>query len=236
MKVKDIIVRAAMRYNDADYSRLSQSMYLRFLDEAINQLILARPDAHIKTENLQLVPGTRQSIPEVGYRLIAVYRNKNKQADGSFTDGSPVRQVPRDVLDSYSDWHNATPTNLIEEYVYDDKTPKTFWVSQPVVSDEEVYVELDYSYGVEPYAELTDDFDTIMEMEIPIDDVFLEPLISYVLFLLFSVDSSSQNDFTIAQAYRQEFYQSLGIEYKALILVSPKVTPAQAEAVNAAVA
>ena len=46
MKVKDIINRVILLYHDEDYVRMTEQQYLRFLDDALLQLILARPDAH----------------------------------------------------------------------------------------------------------------------------------------------------------------------------------------------
>ena len=57
MKVSDIINRVTLLYNDMDYARLSKHQYLEFLDDAINKLIMMRPDVWVKTDIVKLNPG-----------------------------------------------------------------------------------------------------------------------------------------------------------------------------------
>lgn len=235
MKVKDILDRVTIRYNDADYTRVSRQMYLSFLDDALNQLILARPDSHVKTAVVQLTAGTRQTLPTEGYNLIAIYRNMLDNGDDTYTEGAPILQVEREQLDMFSDWHQGTTVTTVEQYAYDSNTPKTYWVSAPISSDEPVYIELDYSYGADKFADMDLEFEEVTELELPVDDVFLLPIVNFMLYLLFSTDTGSTGDAVIAQRYEQSFYQSLGIEYQATLLVMPKVQNSQ-EAQNAAVA
>lgn len=222
MKVKDILSRVTTRYNDKDYTRVDQSMYLMFLDDAISQLIMARPDAHVKTSIEQLVAGTRQTLPADGLNLIAIYRNMTR-VGADFVEGSPILQVEREQLDVFSNWHDGAATDQVDEYAYDERSPKTYWVSKPIDSHAVVYVEMDYSYPLDKFSYLTDDFDTILEMDVPLEDVFINPLVAYMLHLLYSTDSGSELDVTLSQRYEQVFYQSLGLEYKAKQLVKPKV-------------
>lgn len=228
MIVRDIIESVTLRYNDSDYIRLSQDDYLKFLDDSILKLILVRPDAHVKTATVSLVAGTKQTIPADGYSLIDIYRNKEDAGGGEYSDGSPILQVERKDLDYFSSWHTVTPDELdVDEFAYDSRSPKTFWVSPPPSSADTVFVEMDYSYGVDFYAEMEDDFATILEMDIPLDDIFRAPLIANMLYLCFSTDSSSTNDIQVAAQYEQSFYNSLGIEYQASAVVQPRIQSTQ---------
>lgn len=223
MTVKDILERVTTLYNDVDYIRVPKQQYLQFLDDAINQLILSRPDAHVKTSVVKLTKGTRQSIPADGYSLIDIYMNKTLVSPGVYDNGAPVFQVERKDLDYFSDWHSvsANPTE-ITEFTYDLRTPRTFFVSPPV-GNNDVYVEMDYSYGADQFALMTSDWATTILLDIPVNDVYRGPLVSYILFLLYSTDSTSTYDRQIAQRYEASFYQSLGLEYKAAALVVPKI-------------
>ena len=225
MLVNDVLESVTLRYNDTDYVRLSQSQYLKFLDDAISKLILVRPDAHVKTAIVGLAEGTRQTIPSDGYALIDIYMNKEEVATATYDNGAPVLQVERKDLDYFSDWHNAATTSTeIDEFAYDSRSPRTFWVSPPPSADDTVFVEMDYSYGhVVKFADLTDDFDDILLMTIDIEDIFKSALIAYMLYLCFSTDSSALSDMQLAAAYEQTFFQGLGIEYQASLLVQPKI-------------
>lgn len=223
MTVRDVIESVTLRYNDTGYVRLTQDQYLKFLDDSILKLILVRPDANVKTDIVGLASGTRQEIPSDGYALIDIYMNKNG-VDPNWTNGAPVLQVERKDLDYFSNWHTTGSTiTEIDEFAYDSRSPRTFWVSPPPASADTVYVEMDYSFGVDSYAEMTDDFDTILDMEIPIEDIFQTALISNMLHLCFSTDSSAMNDMSVAAQYEQSFYQGLGLEYQASVVVQPKI-------------
>jgi len=223
MLVRDIIESVTLRYNDTSYIRLTQSQYLKFLDDAILKLILVRPDANVKTAIVGLAAGTRQEIPADGYSLIDIYMNKDGVSP-NWTNGAPILQVERKDLDYFSNWHvtGSTVTD-IDEFAYDARSPRTFWVSPPPAMADTVYVEMDYSFGVPPFSRMAETFDDILDMEVPIEDIFRSALVLYMLYLCFSTDSSAMNDMTIAAQYEQSFYQSLGIEYQASLLVQPKI-------------
>jgi len=224
MKVQEILERVTTLYNDLEYVRVPRSHYLRFLDDAINQLILSRPDSHVKTEVVKLMPGTRQDLPEGGYTLIDIYMTKKKIDDGNFINYRPVYQVERKDLDYFSNWHggfdNEKDVDYINEFAYDTRSPLTYWVT-PFVGNQDVYVEMDYSYGCEKYSEMPED--EALNSDIPISEVFMGPIISYMLFLLYSTDSTSAVDREVAQRYEASFYQALGLEYNAVQIVTPRV-------------
>ena len=148
--------------------------------------------------------------------------NKSLVSPGVYSNGAPVFQVERKDLDYFSDWHSvsANPTE-INEFTYDLRTPRTFFVSPPVGTNP-IYVEMDYSYGVPQFAGLVANWDDILATDIPVNEVFRGPIVSYLLFLLYSTDSTSVNDRQIAQRYEASFYQALGIEYKAVANVVPR--------------
>lgn len=244
MKVRDIIERVSARYNDKEFIRVDFGGYLEFLDDSITQLIMSRPDSHVKTEVIQLIGGTRQSIPEDGYSLISINRNMNRvENEGSieYIPTTPVLQVNKADLDYFGNWHELTPTSSVVEFAYDKRVPKTFWVSQPIAVDNvtglsNTFVELDYSYGIPSYANLYlgDNVDAIMDMDIPLDRVFMGAIINYMLYLLYSVDDGSTIGPTLSQRYEKSFYQTLGIEYQASVLVEPKTGQQAAIAASAA--
>lgn len=218
MTVQDVMDRVSILYNDADFERVSTDMYLKFLDDALLQLVLARPDSHIKTAVVQLDSGTRQTLPAEAFSLIDIYRNKGT---AGYTDGSPIWQVNRKDLDYFADWH-ATPTvapTEVTEFSYDVKSPKTYWVSPAPVAGTNIFVEMDYSYAFTTYAGMA--WNTALTQVIDCDDVFLGPIVSYMLYLLYNTDAASQYDKSTAEQYKQTFYNQLGLEYKASVITTP---------------
>lgn len=223
MRVKDIISRVTLMYHDETYSRITQTQYLQLLDDAIMQLVLTRPDSHEKRTVIQLEPGARQELPTEAFVLTDIYNNKTKLSADSYADGRPVFQVARKNLDYFSNWYGADTAIVgINEFAYDNRTPRYFWVNPPV-GDTPVYVEIAYSYQVPQYADLTDSFDAVMDMELPISNVFRMALINYLLYLLYSTDSTSQADRAIAQDYLKSFYTGLQLEYQTEVTAIPRI-------------
>ncbi len=233
MRVRDVIERSAALYNDLEYVRLPIGTYLDLLDDAIVQLILSRPDSHVAHRVVKLIPGTQQTIPEDCFTLIDIYMNKKRVVDPEtgveqFLNYRPIWQVQRRDLDYYDNWQ-GTIRNLdyINEFAYDERSPLTYWVTPFVGDNSDVYIEMDCSFGVEKYglAYEVDPtiLDEIMNREIPISDTFFNPIVSYVLYLLYSTDSTSAMDREIAARYEASFYQALGLEYNAVNIVKPKL-------------
>ena len=54
MKVKDILDRVTTLYNDTEYIRVPESHYFKFIDDALSIIVMIRPDAHVKIDNLSL--------------------------------------------------------------------------------------------------------------------------------------------------------------------------------------
>lgn len=231
MVVSDIMDRVATLYNDGDYARVSQDMYLKFFDDALMQLVLARPDSHLKISVVQLDPGTKQRLPEDCISLVDIFRNKGQ--DGS-TDGRPCWQVDRKDLDYFSDWHATTTTEPTEitEFSYDSKNAKTFWVSPAAGATTPIFVEIMYSYAFPTFSSL--DWEDAIVQNFPCDDVFMGAVVAYMLYLLYSTDSASKLDKSVAETYKADFYNQLGLEYKTLSSYIPQpgeavVTPVESK-------
>jgi hypothetical protein len=220
MVIKDIMDRVATLYNDADYERVSQTRYINFLDDAFQQLVIARPDSHAKTMVMQLDPGTKQTLPGDMLALIDIYRNMGQ--DG-VTDGPPIWQVNRKDLDYFADWHTAPAVDptAISEYAYDTKTSKLFWVSPAPGTFTPIFIELAYSYSFPIFSNLT--WDRAITQTVPCDDTFVGAIIAYMLYRLYSTDTASAKDKALAESYKADFYNQLGIEYKSVSTLGPRV-------------
>jgi len=220
MIIKDIMDRVATLYNDADHERVSQTRYINFLDDAFQQLVIARPDSHAKTAVIQLASGTKQTLPVDMLALIDVYRNMGQ--DG-LTDGPPIWQVNRKDLDYFADWHAAPavePT-AISEYAYDMKTSKLFWVSPAPGATTPIYIELAYSYPFTTFSTMV--WDAALLQTVPCEDTFVGAIIAYMLYRLYSTDTASVKDKALAESYKADFYNQLGIEYKSVSTLGPRV-------------
>lgn len=226
MRVKDIINRVTLMYHDESYSRITQPQYLQLLDDAVQELITSRPDSHEKRVVMKLGAGARQQLPEETCVLIDVYANKTLISDGVYADGQPVFQVDRKNLDYFSNWYqDSETTTCIREFAYDVRSPHDFWVNPPVKDNSSVYVEIGYSYLAPQFYDMlsTKTFDEIMNESIPVSAMFRAALVQYMLYLLYSTDSTAASDREIAASYLKSFYQSLALEYQNETVTVPRI-------------
>jgi hypothetical protein len=147
MEVARLIDMAAQRYNDlaADGSkvRITDKDWTRFYNDACRQVVIVKPQAFSKVASMQLAAGVLQTIPTDGFLLLDVIQNMG--ADG-LTAGNIITIVDRDALDTANlGWPAGTPATAVDNYAFDDKYPRNFWVTPPIASGETVYVQIGYA-------------------------------------------------------------------------------------------
>lgn len=211
----DIIARARTVLNDSAGDRWSDTDLIADINAAIKQILVVRPDANPVTDVITLQPGTRQSIPGDGLRLMDVIRNMGQ--DGA-TPGLPVTGVSRSILEALNrSWHRATGKTEIRHFVFDEKAPTDFYVYPPAHATTPVTVEILYSAMP---AELVADTDVI-----PLAAVYEGPIEQWVLHMAFSRDIASRTSQALAGRYEAAFYRSLGVKLKGDLMVSPNDKP-----------
>lgn len=163
----------ATQLNDADKITWSETLLMSALNQALAMLTLVRPDATAKVENLVCVAGTRQDLPADGLRLLKAVRNIKE--DGAI--GRAIRLVNISDLDSINpDWHSEAPKEIAKEYMFDERSPKHFYVYPPMKSGAKIEIE----YSAMP-TEITD-----LAQDLPVDMVYMQPLQEFILYKLLS--------------------------------------------------
>ena len=191
----EIIKRAARILQDPDYVRWTKEEMLVWLSEG--QIAIARvPGTYTKFADVELKEGARQDLPPDAWGLLTITHNVDE-------DGSPlkaVRLVTRSLLDCYEpNWHGAPERQLVENYVYDDRSPREFYVYPP----NDGYGRVEISYMAIP-EEITAETD-----ETVLDATFDPALLSYVLYRANSKDSDYAPGLQQASAYFQTYTQEL---------------------------
>lgn len=203
----DIMTRVAGNLQDPEFVRWTKPEMLKWITEA--QTVIARtPGAFSKTKVIQLKSGTRQMLPSDGSSLITIIRNVEE--DG--TPLTPVRLVTRSLLDAcVPHWHMEPEYPLVENYVYDDRVPKEYYVFPP--NDGEGHLEVVYM-GIP-----ADVVDETQELEL---DVTFEPaIVSYVIFRAVCKESDYASGIQNATSY----YQAYMTELSAALQARGQVTP-----------
>lgn len=236
MKVRDILDRVTTLYHDINYKRCTHRQYLQFVDDAILAVINHRPDSHEKRSVIKLESGARQHVPSDGYTLIDVYANKQYIPElDTYFDGKPVYQVARKDLDYYRNWYvNPEKLPYIDEFAYDIRSPKDFWVNPPVHPAADVHVEIGYSYQHPSFAEALEavPFSDVLEMDVEMSDSFRNAIVSYTLYKVFSIDVTAERDMQIAQQYLQTFYQALNLSFQSDLAATTRIVEPAAEGIG----
>lgn len=213
-----IITKARDILQDTSAVRWTDNEALRWLSEGQRYITLHRPDASSTIGNIQLVGGTRQTLPASALRLLDIVRNMG--ASGS-SPGAPIRMIDRDILDAQvSDWHSQTAQSVIKHYVYDERSPKTFYVFPPATAG--IWVEAVWSTAP---AELTS-----TSSAIAIDDIYEPVLLDYLLYRAWSKDAEYAGNAERAAFYITACNNALGIKMQADVAMAPRANTPPASA------
>lgn len=179
---------------DPDGTRWTDAEIMAWVSDAQRTILTAKPDVFGRVTKVALVAGTKQVLPDDAYLLLGVIRNTT-------SDGTPrraVRLVSREVMDAVSpDWHTATASPTVQNYIYDSTLLTTFFVYPPNTGAGYV----DANYAVQP------DEVTSMSAALPIPDNYLPALADYVLFRSYSKDSDFAAGMQLAASYYTSFTQ-----------------------------
>jgi len=108
MLASDVLTRVRLLLQDPDGVRWLDAEQFQWLTDGQRAIVVVRPDASAKNAEIELVAGSKQTLPDDGLRLLDVVRNVPVTAVNSTTQtgGRAVRLVDREVLDSQDpSWH-----------------------------------------------------------------------------------------------------------------------------------
>lgn len=159
--------------NDVEKITYTEALLLSALNQALVLLVLVRPDASAAFHTLACAEGTRQVLPADGLRLLKVVRNI--KPDGK--PGRIVNLVNQHDLDAADpDWHSGTPKQIIKEYMFDERSPTSFYIYPPAIEG----TKLDIEYSKHP-GQMTS-----LQQELPVSDIYRQPLQEFILYKLLS--------------------------------------------------
>jgi hypothetical protein len=132
----------------------------------------------------------------------------------SFTAGRSVRVVEREILDAQKpDWHTETGSATIQHFMFDERSPRVFYVYPPASG-----AKLEIVYSQTP-SEITN-----TATELTNEDIYAGALVDYVCYRAFSKDSEYAGNAQRAVMHYQQFANSLGTGRKVTIVSSPNTS------------
>lgn len=219
IKVIEIIKRVEDVLQDSNV-RWPRVELQNWLNESYLQIALLRPDASSKTGTLTCVAGSRQTITSgfsTALRLLDVVRNL-----ASSSNKKVVRLIDRSVLDDQRPaWHNDTASVNIQNYTFDVRQPKEFFVFPPATTSaqlEVVYADLP---GTHSLSEANLHPTTGSAEVIKVDDTYLSVITDWILYRAFSKDAEFAANAARAGAHYQTFMSSIGNKTQSDVGSSP---------------
>ena len=187
VKVIDVIRRVEDVLQDSNI-RWPRTELQNWMNESYLAITLARPDANAKSGSFTCAAGTRQVLTDQfasGLRLLDVTRNL-----ATTSSYKVIRLVARSVLDDQRPgWHAETGTVNIQHYTFDPRQPKEFFVYPPATTDAQVEVVYTDSPGAHALTEEQLDPEGTNAEVIKLDDIYMSPVIDWILYRAYSKDA-----------------------------------------------
>lgn len=210
MKGRDIEKRMRLVINDDDAVRWTDEELALWINDACKFIAMLRPDAVALNAQYTCVAGTKQSIAGMspkGLRLLDVIRNS--------PNGRAVRLVDRETMDTVRpDWHSASGSATIRNYVFDNRDPTTFYTWPPATTN----AKLELLYAFEPVEITASQLDSV---ELSVPGIYIDPAVNYGLSRAYGKDAAGAKNVQLAAGYRQLAGEMLGVKIKSDALFSP---------------
>lgn len=213
MDAQSVIDNIARTLIDEGTSRRwAEVELLTYINEAIRAAISRKPSASVTTTNVLLQAGSLQNVPALC--IVVQDINTNMGTDG-ITPGRAITLIDKATLNTtVLDWRSVANATVTKHWMYSPKTdPKIFHVYPG--SQGTNYVEMTYSTIPVELDEVTD--------TIPLDDMYLNPIMEYVLFRCFEKDADTPNNQARATAHFQAFLQMLGAKVSTEAVQDPNI-------------
>jgi hypothetical protein len=219
VKVTDIIRRVEDVLQDTNI-RWPRTELQNWMNESYLAITLARPDANAKTGSFTCVAGTRQVLTAEfpsSLRLLDVTRNLATNSGYKV-----IRLVARSVLDDQRPaWHAETGTTAIQHFTFDPRQPKEFFVYPPATTAAEIEVVYTDSPGATTLTEAQLDPAGSDSTVILLDDIYMSPMIDWILYRAYSKDAEYGANEQRAQAAYGAFNAALATKNQVDSAVSP---------------
>jgi len=211
--VADVLARTDDMLNDVDRTRWPAAERIRYMNDALDAILIRRPAAFANRVVHDLAAGTAQALPAGGVQFLDCVRNI---AANGVTPGAPIRRTDRQLLDdSDPTWHTGKPKATIKHYVFDDRAPTLFYVYPPAIAGTKVEL---LQAALPAQAVETDE--PAADAALPVGREYREAVINYVCYRAKAKDSEYANAGE-AGAYYQAFEASLGVKTNADVNASP---------------
>lgn len=207
---QQLIDRARLTLADPNATRWTDAELIKYINDGQREVVLYKPDASSANTDVELVAGSKQTMPSDSVRLVAVVRNTHSQYKRA------VRAVPRETLDRFRpNWHSDRETTEVQHFIFDENDQNVFYVFPP--NDGEGQVEVVYTKTPTDVSTGTD--------TLGVTDAYANAVLDYTLYRAFSKDADIPSSAQRANGHYQALMNAISGKGQIDALVSPQVEP-----------
>lgn len=211
------IERAQVILRDKTGRYFKESDLWLWLCDGQREVALQVPEAAAVTENLALVDGVTQSIPDTSHCLIDIPRN---------TTGETIRLIMKDIMDDLRpDWAKDTGSTTVQHYMYErdaagrPKRPRNFEVWPPVLN---VTTPATVTATVVCISSAMPDDSSYETDEFLVDVTYANALLDYTLYRGLSEFTGNPEHMRRATAHLEAFMIACGKDADNKLQLAPK--------------
>jgi len=201
-----LIAAAARQLQDISNITWPSPVLLVYLNYAIREILILKPEANAVLDIVSLAAGTRQTVPIAWNILLNVKRNMGSNGQ---TPGRVIISIPPQAMDSIlPDWHTWPAGAEVYYAIIDERNPRVFdvWPPQPVATTQKIEV-----LGSTFPAKIADTVNGVF----PLPDDYEVMAVDYVIYRALNESTTIPNALAKATAMLQKFYQGLNIQSRA---------------------
>jgi len=194
-----LIAQAHTIQEDAAATRWPDAEHLDWLNAGSREIAVFVADANTVIANIDLVAGSKQTLPAGALSLKRLIRNMGA---GGATPGEAPRPSSMREMDSVApNWHSTAPATLVvKNWMYDPMEPLTYYVYPPMSGATKV----EAAYPAYPTAVAS------VGTAITLPDRFAGALLDYMLYRAFLKDTDIPGMAARAQFHLGQFNTAIG--------------------------
>lgn len=212
---REVITRVATLLQDIEATRWPTDELVSFLNDGQREVVMYRPDACTKTEQVTCIAGARQALPAGGTKLLSVRRT------GGATQRA-LRMVSQGVLDAQQpSWYDLDETEDLLNYMYDPREPTVYLVYPPAAATAKLQITYAAYPEDVPPAGLGVPASGVTTTPMDLPDLFANALVDYVMYRALSKDAEYAGSAERAALYYAAFNNAMGSESAATVGAAP---------------
>lgn len=197
MLVQTLVEQIRFEAQDEDAVAWSDALLLQYLNAAVRQVCIVRPDASVERENVLLAAGeTRHVFPTGQTRLLAVLANMGAAGTAR---GSAIRKADFSTMEAVRPQWFLDEADEVANYFWEPWMGEAFYV-HPAPADA-LYVEAEFA-TVPDIATLAATF--------PLDDRYAQATKAWTLHLMFLKELDDPASAGKAKFYYDQFNALMG--------------------------